>query len=133
MDVGGYTLVYEGSESSSTPEKEINEATIGVLRDGDPVTTLRPQRNFHIAQQQPQSEVAIRTTPIEDLYVVAQSFDASDDAVVISAFVNPLTWWIWVGAGVMAAGMVVLLTGRRTAPVTSPVPQTVARPVVVTR
>ena len=59
--------------------------------------SLAPQRNFHLAQQQPQSEVAIRTGPVEDLYVVVTSFDA-DGAAAIRAFVNPLTWWIWIGA-----------------------------------
>jgi hypothetical protein len=79
---------------------------------------LRPQRNFHLAQRQTQSEVAIRTTPVEDLYVVLTSFDP-DGAVVVRAFVNPLTWWIWAGAAVMLAGMSVLLTGG-TAPAPAP-------------
>jgi cytochrome c-type biogenesis protein CcmF len=115
LEIGGYTLTYESMQRDSTPEKEIFAATINVSRGGDHVTTFTPQRNFHLAQQQPQSEVAIRTTPIEDLYVVVTSFD-QDGTAAIRAFVNPLTWWIWFGAGVMALGIVVLLSGR--APVT---------------
>ena len=133
MEVGDYTLRYTGSESSETAEKQVNTATVLAFRDDDLVTTLRPQRNFHFAQEQPQSEVAIRTTPVEDLYVVAQTFDPQDDAVVLVAFVNPLTWWIWAGAAVMAAGMIVLLTGRATATARVPEPARAARPAVVTR
>ncbi len=109
MRVGEYTLTYAERERSETPEKQVNTARITVTRGGEPVTTLFPQRNFHFAQGQPQSEVAIRTTPIEDLYVVVTSFDA-DGAAAIRAFVNPLTWWIWAGAVVMLGGMTILLS-----------------------
>ncbi|MGH2755578.1 MAG: heme lyase CcmF/NrfE family subunit [Actinomycetota bacterium] len=111
MRVGDYTLTFEDMRQTTTSEKEIFETTIGVFRDGDRVTTLHPQRNFHIAQQQPQSEVAIRTTPIEDLYVVVQSFDP-DGGAAIHAFVNPLTWWIWAGAAVMLLGMSIVISGN---------------------
>ena len=115
MRVGDYTLVYENLERSQTSEKQIAVTEIGVFRGGgwpdERVGTLRPQRNLHLAQQQWQSEIAIRTNPIEDLYVVTTTIDP-DGAASIRAFVNPLTWWIWAGAFVMAAGMTVILTGR---------------------
>jgi cytochrome c-type biogenesis protein CcmF len=110
MDVGAYTLTYADSRTSETEEKQINEVALLVTRGGERVGLLHPQRNFHLAQRQTQSEVAIRTTPVEDLYVVLTSFDP-DGSVVVRAFVNPLTWWIWAGAAVMLAGMTVLLTG----------------------
>jgi len=116
MRVGEYRLVYEDLEESRNDEKQIAVTTIGVFRGDERITTLRPQRNLHFAQQQWQSEIAIRTTPVEDLYVVATTIDP-DGAASIRAFVNPLTWWIWAGAVVMAAGMAVILTGRVPAPV----------------
>jgi cytochrome c-type biogenesis protein CcmF len=112
MDIGDYTLVYASLDEAETSEKRIFAANIEVLRDGDELTRLRPQRNFHVAQQQWQSEVAIRTDPIEDLYGVVTSVDP-DGAIGLRAFVNPLTWWIWAGAGVMLGGMFVLLSGNR--------------------
>jgi cytochrome c-type biogenesis protein CcmF len=111
MDVGAYTLTYTDSRTSETEEKQINEVALLVTRGDERVGSLHPQRNFHLAQRQTQSEVAIRTTPVEDLYVVLTSFDP-DGSVVVRAFVNPLTWWIWAGAAVMLSGMGVLLTGR---------------------
>jgi cytochrome c-type biogenesis protein CcmF len=128
MKVGSYTLNYEGRTSRSTPEKEIFQATIDVTRGGSHVTTLYPQRNFHLAQQQPQSEVAIRTTPLEDLYVVVTSFD-QNGAAALRAFVNPLTWWIWMGAVVMLAGMVVILSSAYPVAAAAAVPALVREPV----
>jgi cytochrome c-type biogenesis protein CcmF len=108
--VGDYELVYEHFSQGEDPEKSIFTADIGVFRDGERVTTLTPQRNFHSAQQQWQSEIAIRSNPIEDLYVVVTAFDP-DQAASVRAFVNPLTWWIWAGAAVMVLGMSVILSG----------------------
>jgi cytochrome c-type biogenesis protein CcmF len=115
LEVASYTLTYEGVRTASTSEKDIFEATLGVSRGDDHLGTMRPQRNLHLAQGQWQSEVAIRTNPVEDLYVVVTGFD-TDRSAVIRTFVNPLTWWIWAGAAVMLAGMLVIMSGR--APVT---------------
>jgi cytochrome c-type biogenesis protein CcmF len=115
LEVASYTLTYEGVRTASTSEKDIFEATLGVSRGDDDLGTMRPQRNLHLAQGQWQSEVAIRTNPVEDLYVVVTGFD-TDRSAVIRTFVNPLTWWIWAGAAVMLAGMLVIMSGR--APVT---------------
>lgn len=115
LRVGDYTLVYEDLERSQNDEKQVAVTTIGVFRGDERVTTLQPQRNLHLAQEQWQSEIAIRSTPVEDLYVVTTTIDA-DGSASIRAFVNPLTWWIWAGAVVMLAGMAVILTGRTPAP-----------------
>ena len=129
IEVGDYTLTHDGVNTSRTPEKLVQAVTVRVDRGGDELGTMEPQRNFHFAQQQPQSEVAIRSTPIEDLYVVATSID-QDGAVVLRAFVNPLTWWIWAGAGVMAMGMSVILSGAATQPVTAGARARVREPAV---
>ncbi len=112
MRVGAYSLTYEGMTQARTSEKQINEATVVVRRGDSRIGVMHPQSNFHFAQRQPQSEVAIRTTPVEDLYVVVTQFDA-DGSAAIRSFVNPLTWWIWAGTAVMALGMGVLLSGGR--------------------
>ena len=127
MRIGDYTLSYQGLRSTETPEKQVNDATIRVTRGGrgdepgELVTVLHPQRNFHLASRQTQSEVAIQTTPLEDLYVVVTAVDA-DSAIVLRAFVNPLTWWIWAGAFVMVGGMGVLMSGPSPVSVTVPAP-----------
>ena len=132
MTVGDYSLTYRERAQSSTAEKQVNIAVIDVERAGEPAGALYPQRNFHLAQEQPQSEVAIRSGPIEDLYVVITSFD-QDGAAALRAFVNPLTWWIWVGASVMLAGMAILLSSSVAARVATPVRREVREPAVATR
>ncbi len=132
MQVGDYTLRYEGLARGDTPEKQIFQANISASRGGEVVETLEPQRNLHKVQQQFQSEVAIATGPVEDLYVVVTAIDP-DGAASVRAFVNPLTWWIWMGAALMAVGMSVLLSERPTQPAPAPAPAPVRRPAVAAR
>jgi cytochrome c-type biogenesis protein CcmF len=132
MAVGDYTLTYSDRSQTATDEKQINTAVIDITKDGAPAGSLYPQRNFHLAQGQPQSEVAIRTGPVEDLYVVITSFDA-DGGAAIRAFVNPLTWWIWVGAAVMLGGMTVLLSSPAPVRVAQRVRSERRQPAAVTR
>jgi len=132
LRIAGYELMYEKLDRDATPEKRIFGATFAVQRDGERIGTLYPQRNFHTAQKQWQSEVAIRSTPIEDLYVVITAFDP-DGSASVRAFVNPLTWWIWVGAGVMASGMIFIMAGAAPAPVPADVRRRVREVAVATR
>jgi cytochrome c-type biogenesis protein CcmF len=132
MDVGDYTLEYAALERGESAEKAIAAVEVDVTRAGDHVTTLRPQRNFHFAQRQPQSEVAIRTTPIEDLYLVVTSVDPDGD-IALRAFVNPLTWWIWVGAAVMGAGIGVILSSPAPVGAKRPSPRRIEEPAVAMR
>jgi cytochrome c-type biogenesis protein CcmF len=122
MQVAEYNLTYMDIEQTTTAEKRVTQAEVRVEKDGEFLTTLFPQRNFHLAQQQPQSEIAIKTTPVEDLYLVVTGFDA-DGGASLRAFVNPLTWWIWAGAAVMLLGMSVLLAGNATQAERSPARQ----------
>ena len=129
MSVGSYELTYEELETSQTDEKQINAVTLGAERHGRDLGHLVAQRNFHLAQNQPQSEVAIRTGPVEDLYVVVTSID-QDGAAAVRAFVNPLTWWIWVGATVMLGGMAILLASPSAERVTARVRKELREPAV---
>jgi cytochrome c-type biogenesis protein CcmF len=132
MEIDGYTLTYQELVRGDSAEKEIYQANVLVSREGEALGTLEPQRNLHKVQQQFQSEVAISTGPIEDLYVVVTAIDPTGDAS-IRAFVNPLTWWIWAGAAVMVIGMTVLLSEPDPRFARAAAPVRMRRPIAVTR
>ena len=132
MTIGDYTLRYERMLSDVTQEKRMFGAELTVADEGGSIGTMLPQRNFHVAQRQWQSEVAIRTTPIEDLYLVVTSFD-QDGTASLRAFVNPLTWWIWMGAALMAAGMIFIMGGPSPVAVTAAKRRPVGDVAVATR
>lgn len=118
--VGSYDVTYRRARVYPTSEKMVLMAVMDVRRDGKRLATLTPQRNFHFAQRQPQSEVGLRTTLAEDLYIVLTQMDEARTATVRS-WVNPLVAWIWIGGMVMAIGMGVILSSKP-APLTAPAP-----------
>jgi cytochrome c-type biogenesis protein CcmF len=111
FEIGSYTVTYKRAFVFATDERMVNLAVMEIRKDGSYVGTLRPQRNFHIAQQQPQSEIGLRTNPAEDLYIVVRRMDDAR-AVEVDSWVNPLVMWIWIGGTVMAAGMLILISGK---------------------
>lgn len=119
--VGHYDIRYVKARSFATDEKMVNMAVMDVSRDGAHLATLTPQRNFHFAQRQPQSEIGLRTSLSEDLYLVLTRMDASR-AVTIRAWINPLVAWIWIGGVVMAAGMIVIMSSKPVEEISVPVP-----------
>ena len=110
--VGAYSVRFVSTNLRSTHEKLIAEAVMDVSRGGHHIATLHPQQNFHLAQQQAQTQIALRSTLVEDLYIALTSLDPTTGNGIVRAWVNPLVAWIWLGGGVMTVGMAIILTGR---------------------
>ena len=96
-------------------------------RDGAPLTDLEARRDFYPTFEMSSTQAAIRSTPVEDLYVVPSSLQ-EDGSAGFRIFVNPMIWWIWLAGPVMVLGTVIALWPQRAA-VTSTVWTPVARPV----
>jgi cytochrome c-type biogenesis protein CcmF len=118
----GYTFAFERLDRSSAPDKDINLATIDLRRGDRDVATLRPQMNFHRNWDQPQSEIAIRSTPANDVYVILAGVDDSSEEAIFRVHVNPLVMWVWMGALVSLFGGLAALLIRPRAPATVDLP-----------
>ncbi len=105
--VKGYELIYKGPDFQVTQEKQRNAATVAVFRKGRLLGRLTPESNFHWNIQQRVSEVAIRHSLMEDLYVVLAGLEDEGNLAVLQVFVNPLVNWIWLGGALMILGTVV--------------------------
>ena len=86
-----------------------------VLRNGKPAGTMEPGKWFYRKhEEQPTTEVAIRRSVSEDLYVILAGYDVQSQSVTLQVFINPLVSWIWVGFGVLAMGTILALLPERT-------------------
>jgi len=106
---GKFTLRYERVTKQDDPHMSRLAAVVSVWRDGQAVTTLTPEKRFYKKPQQPTTEVAMRATLTEDLYLVLGSYDEQSGLVTILAYVNPLVSWIWIGGVIMALGTTVAM------------------------
>jgi len=108
MSIGDYTLKMTGYEDNQTPTYQFGRPILQVFKDGRLVDTLKPEKRFYKASEQATTVVALHSNPKEDVYVVFSGM-TEDSKAEIAAHVNPLVFWIWIGALVMMAGAVVTL------------------------
>ncbi|MDE3178391.1 MAG: heme lyase CcmF/NrfE family subunit, partial [Acidobacteriota bacterium] len=113
LQAGNYLLRCDSLSGGDTPNYSYQDAVLTVLKDGKAFTTVRPQRRFYKASQQPVSHVAIRRSLVEDLYVVLSGQDPATGKAVIEVFVNPLVIWVWIGGIVMVLGTLIALIPSR--------------------
>ncbi|MCS6925044.1 MAG: heme lyase CcmF/NrfE family subunit [Candidatus Binatia bacterium] len=104
FQVGRYTLHYTEVKSTEDAHIASQAAVVDVYVNGHKIDTLYPEKRFYKRQNQPTTEVAIRPTLREDLYVVLGSYDAPSQLATFQVFVNPLLSWIWIGGLVLVLG-----------------------------
>ncbi|MCW5853522.1 MAG: cytochrome c biogenesis protein CcsA, partial [Anaerolineae bacterium] len=105
MQVGAYSLTYQGMRQFALPDRDVAETTMRVSQNGREIDVLTPSRDFFRNSDQPQTEVAIRRTLTEDLYVVLGGWDEGGTTATFKVYVNPLVNWIWLGGLVVVLGI----------------------------
>jgi len=117
-----YTLTYQGI-SSSVGRGQRNllwqaVALVDVAVDGKAAGTLTTEKRQYVTSQQLMTEVGIRSTPWEDLYVILSAVDNVEgvlrndpgaQAVTLQVLIKPLVGWIWYGGLVLVFGSLIAL------------------------
>ncbi|MCB0057497.1 MAG: heme lyase CcmF/NrfE family subunit [Caldilineaceae bacterium] len=126
VNLGHYELEYAGIETNRQPNLMEFSARLLVYDtdSGQVLDTVHPKRNIYDkTPDMPTSEVGLRMTPFEDVYVVLNGWDNSGSSATFTIYVNPLTMWMWVGGIMMAIGTLIAAwphaTRRRTESVRS--------------
>jgi cytochrome c-type biogenesis protein CcmF len=117
-----YKLTYQGlSVSIGRGQRNLMWqaiATVSVDVDGEPQGVMTTEKRQYVTSDQTMTEVAIRSTVTEDLYLIlsavddlnaAVSADASAQGIDLQVLVKPLVSWIWFGCLILALGTIVAL------------------------
>ncbi|HTY54106.1 MAG TPA: heme lyase CcmF/NrfE family subunit [Candidatus Binataceae bacterium] len=107
--VGPYQLKYLDMADSDTAHMSTVTARLTVSKDGREVASLEPAKLFYKKPEQPATQVAIRSTPESDLYVVLAGIDDKSGMVTFDVFLTPLVFWLWAGGLTMATGTVLVM------------------------
>ncbi|HEX7138533.1 MAG TPA: cytochrome c-type biogenesis CcmF C-terminal domain-containing protein [Vicinamibacterales bacterium] len=112
--IGRYTVRSNGIKVADDGQKQMTTAYLSVFVKGEQVDSLYPARwAYRHHEQEPTTEVAIRRTVAEDLYVVLAGFNLGAQTATLELHVNPLVNWIWFGFGIMALGTGIALLPER--------------------
>ncbi|PJF32988.1 MAG: cytochrome C biogenesis protein, partial [Phototrophicales bacterium] len=103
MQIRNYTLKYLGYQTLQDPNKVVWQATMDVYVDGNKVKTIYPNKHYYPVQQQPTTEVVLRSTLKEDLYVVLAQPN-EDKSAIFKVYINPLIAFVWLSGLVVTVG-----------------------------
>ncbi|HEY0583810.1 MAG TPA: cytochrome c-type biogenesis CcmF C-terminal domain-containing protein, partial [Chloroflexota bacterium] len=105
VTLAGYTVTANGVQTINSPGLRSVVAVLNV--NGE---ELRAEKQFFDNfPQQPSTKVGLRSTPVEDLYVVLGGWDGDGASAKVSlaVFINPLVSWIWAGGVLLLLGTMV--------------------------
>jgi cytochrome c-type biogenesis protein CcmF len=108
--IGDYIARLDSIRVTDDARKQMITAQMTIIRDGAELTKMYPARwFFRRHEDQPTTEVAIRRSFAEDLYIVMSQVDAANQTANIDITVLPLVNWLWMGFGVLALGTLIAL------------------------
>ncbi len=106
INVGNYTLTFNGLQEKPEGENTIVFAEMPVTKNGKSIGTIIPEKVFYATWEQPGTEVAIKGSLTEDLYVLLASWEQNGKVATFKVNVNPLMSWMWIGGYIMVLGTI---------------------------
>jgi cytochrome c-type biogenesis protein CcmF len=110
--VGGYTFRFNGATKAPGPNYMADIGNVEVLRNGEKVSVLEPEKRTYNASGMAMTEAAIDTGILRDLYV-ALGEPLENGAWIVRVYHKPFVDWIWFGCMLMAFGGFLAVTDRR--------------------
>jgi len=112
VTLAGYDFVFQGVSAVQGPNYKGDQGIIAVSRDGQPISTLRPEKRLYHAGKQTMTEADIDAGLWRDLYV-ALGEPLAGGAWAVRLHYKPFVRWMWLGAILMALGGTLAASDRR--------------------
>jgi cytochrome c-type biogenesis protein CcmF len=104
--VGDYTIHLDALRVTDDGQKQMVTGHITVKNvKGEVIDQMRPAKWYYRKhEEEPTTEVAIRRSFAEDLYIVMPAFEIEEQTASVEVHINPLVNWVWFGFGILAVG-----------------------------
>lgn len=110
--LGQYEVRLDDVREVEGPNYQSTMGFLTVLRDGEVVTVLNPEKRFYPVAAMPTTEAAIDYGFLRDVYLVLGDRQQSGGWAVRS-YIEPFANWLWAGCILMSLGGLLSLTDRR--------------------
>ncbi len=105
LTVGSYELRYDRPRMEVDPNKRMIFTDLTVFKNGEEVGTVSPAKFIYRTHpDMPTTEVAIRSTLIDDVYVIMSKVNPETKTGIFRVIVRPLVLWIWIGSVLLLVG-----------------------------
>ena len=112
VELAGYTIALDAVGDARGPDYTATRADMRLLKGDTLIAEMHPEKRFFPLENGNQTDVAIRTNLLADVYAVIGDPDGKG-GYTLRLYYNPLVPWIWLGAALMAFGGLVSLSDRR--------------------
>jgi cytochrome c-type biogenesis protein CcmF len=117
--VGDFRLELESIQEKDFRNYESVRAVVNVFEKSGKkkISVLHPEKRFYKKRNEPTTEVDIRMTLKEDLYIALAGFETEQDvgsqnpSVIFKVFINPLQVWLWFGTLIVLIGTLLVIWG----------------------
>ncbi|MBI5918659.1 MAG: heme lyase CcmF/NrfE family subunit [Nitrosomonadales bacterium] len=114
VEVGGYVFRFDGVREEKGANYIAAQGRVVVIRGGEVVTQLFPEKRQYNVSGMPMTEAAIQPSLLRDLYVsLGEPIPESDGAWAVRVYYKPFVDWIWAGCILMALGGILAISDRR--------------------
>ena len=112
-EIGEYEVEFVRTDTTRFADRTERTATLRIYRDGQPVETMTAWQAVYPSFRMISTRAAIRSTPMEDLYVLFSEVQPDGRSAAFRLLVNPLMLWMWLSGPVLLLGTVVALWPSR--------------------
>ena len=104
MAIGKHTVRYDQPRMEADPNKRMifTDMTLLDSKGGEEGQVAPAKFIYRTHPQMPTTEVAIRSRPAEDVYVIMSTVDPSTRRGTFRIIIRPLVAWIWLGGIVLS-------------------------------
>lgn len=106
--IQNYEVQYLGTEVMDSTGSRRYVAAVSLYQGQSPIAVLHPEKNLHYSIGQYVTEVAIRSTLVDDVYL-ALDWPEQDGIATFRLSIYPLVSWLWIGTGLLLAGTLLAL------------------------
>jgi cytochrome c-type biogenesis protein CcmF len=108
-----WKFVSQGVSQYDALNRHVTALALEVSRDGQPAGVMSTEKRQHVDSRgqptfEPSTEVGIRSSFREDVYIVLAGVRADESAEMRVTF-NPLVRWVWLGGMLMAIGGLIVM------------------------
>ena len=111
IEISHYRFTLDGMEDVSEPNYQGLAVVVGLSTAGsaDRLATMRPELRRYTRNQETTTEVALRMSMRDDVYLVVAGLDESGNRAALKLFINPLQVWLWIGTLIIILGTLLII------------------------
>ncbi len=110
--LGQYSFRYIGVNQTTYSDRQEDVAEFEVFAGDKYLGIMKPFRAIYPDFRIAATRGAIRSTPIEDFYIVPSEFN-DDGTAVFRVLINPMVWWMWASGPILVLGVLLALSPQR--------------------